>query len=90
MIRELYAQFFDLKQRGMEPSSEKRKGDVFDFHLVLPLALPAVVLCDDEKFVNRCRELPSPRWKLLMTVREFHERLDGRTLEPLLLDFRCR
>ena len=90
VIRELYAQFLDLKQKGMEPSGEKRRGDVFDFQLVLPLALPAVVLCDDEKLVNRCRQLPSPRWKLLMTVKEFHKRLVGQTLVPLLLEFRSR
>ena len=84
VFAQAYAILLVMKQKGYDPTSIKRQGDVFDISLLLALELPAIAVTHDEKFVNRARQTKAPEARLLMTVDEFHDKLDKGELEDLV------
>ena len=43
-----------------DPSTENRRGDLFDWALLFALPLPVVIVTSDEPFINRLRQTKAP------------------------------
>jgi hypothetical protein len=67
-----------------DPEASKRSGDVFDFSLLLALALPAIVVTLDERFKTHLQLSGTPHAARVILVDEFNARLADRTLAELV------
>jgi len=67
-----------------DPESSGRRGDVFDFALLLALALPAVVVTLDGRFKKHLDLSKCTQARRLILVEEFNERLRAEALLELV------
>ncbi len=71
-----------------DPSTEKRRGDLFDWALLFALPLPVVIVTSDGPFINRLRQTKAPDALQIVSVEEFNEHMRKDTLESLITHHR--
>jgi hypothetical protein len=71
-------------QSQYDPSTKKRRGDLFDWALLFALPLPAVIVTCDKRFVNRLRATNAIDARQVLLVEGFNEHAKSDTLETLL------
>jgi hypothetical protein len=69
------------------PTSDKRRGDVFDISLLFYVPLPSVVCTADEKFVNRLRDTGAPHAAQIVTVDELNALIRRNNVASLVSAF---
>ncbi len=90
-VTSLIAQFIHLslqKRDPYNPSSKKRRGDVFDLCLLYALPVPVIIVTGDEKFLSRLRMTQAPSAQQVISVPEFNSHVKQDTLESLLTRIR--
>ncbi len=86
-VTSLIAQFIDLSLKSRDPynpTSNKRRGDVFDLSILYALPLPAVIVTGDQRFLNRLRKTQSPGAGQVISIDEFNTQARQDTLESLV------
>jgi len=77
-------QYVYLYGQGYNPSSDKRKGDIFDWTLLFALPLPAIICTVDQPLVNRLRQIDASEFRAIIKVEELNIHLANGTLHQIL------
>ena len=71
-----------------DPSTVKRRGDLFDWALLFALPLPSVIVTSDGKFIKRLRATKATDTIQIVSVEEFNDHARKDTLESLIAHHR--
>lgn len=70
------------------PSSDKRRGDLFDMALLYALPLPVIIITADKPFLNRVKNAKTPDAVQLIDTSQFNQHVLDDDLEKLLIHHR--
>lgn len=85
----LQAHFIHLAiNTSFNPSTTKRRGDLFDWSLLFALPLPTVIVTSDKPFINRLKGTKAADAFQVISVEEFNDHARNDTLESLIAHHR--
>jgi hypothetical protein len=83
----LLAHYVDISINAREPynpSSDRRRGDWFDYLMLMSLGLPAVLCTTDQKLINKLKLLKSSQADMVLNIDGLLERLAAGNLKDLV------